>query len=112
VDVGSRDGLLGMSGSAGAKGKANTKLTIDGGGGLVQGEVKSPNENACADNRKVLIFKVKDGNATKVASDRATQNGDRYQWAKAFQGGRYFAKVNETSQCEGDKTETVSAGRL
>jgi hypothetical protein len=103
---------LGMSGMASAKGKANTKLTIQGGGGLVQGEVKSPNENACADGRKVLIFRVKDGNSEKVASDRATQDGDRYQWAKGFDGGRYFAKVKENSQCKGDSTETVSAGRL
>ena len=103
---------LGPMGSALGQGKANTKLTIQGGGGLVQGEVKSPNENACADGRKVLIYKVKNGNSQKVGSDTATENGGRYQWAKAFEGGRYFAKVKETSQCKGDSTETVKAGRL
>ena len=98
--------------SAGAKGQANTKVTIQGGGGLVEGEVKSPDENHCANQRKVLIFKVKNGNATKAGSDRATQNGDRYQWAKAFEGGRYFAKVRGNNKCQGDVTETVKAGHL
>jgi hypothetical protein len=100
------------SAPAGARGRANTKLTIQGGGGLVEGEVKSPNENACADNRKVLIFQVKNGDAERAGSDRATENGDRYQWAKAFEGGRSFGKVKETSQCEGDSTKTVAAGHL
>jgi len=100
------------SGQAGARGQANTKLTIQGGGGLVEGEVKSPNENACADGRKVLIFKVKNGDSERVASDIATQNGDRYQWARAFDGGRYFAKVKPNDQCKGDTTKTVAAGRL
>ncbi len=104
---------LGMaSGQAGARGQANTKVTIQGGGGLVEGEVKSPNENDCADDRKVLIFQVKNGDSDRVASDRATQNGDRYQWGRGFDGGRYFAKVKPTSQCEGDETKTVAAGRL
>jgi len=103
--------LVGLP-SAGAKGKANTKVTIQGGGGLVEGEVKSPDENQCADQRKVLIFQVKNGDADKVASDRATQNGDRYQWAKAFEGGKYFAKVRSTNKCEGDRTRTVHAGHL
>ena len=98
--------------SAGAKGRADTKVTIQGGGGLVEGEVKSSDEGHCANNRKVLIFKVTNGNAEKVASDRATQNGDRYQWAKAFEGGKYFAQVNQTSKCEGDVTKTVQAGHL
>lgn len=105
-------GAFGLSGMADARGKANTKVTIQGGGGLVEGEVKSPDEDNCANNRKVLIYKVQNGNATKVGSDRATQNGDRYQWAKAFEGGRYFGKVKETSQCKGDETKTVSAGHL
>lgn len=101
------------SGEAGARGQAKTKVTIQGGGGLVQGEVQSPDENNCANQRKVLIFKVKNnGNSEKVASDRATENGDRYQWARAFEGGKYFAKVKPTSQCKGDVTKTVKAGHL
>ena len=104
--------VIGAGASAGAKGQANTRLTIDGGGGLVEGEVKSPDPNHCADQRKVLIFQVKNGSAEKVATDRATHNGDRYQWGRGFEGGKYFAKVNATSRCKGDKTETVRAGHL
>ena len=105
--------VIGASASAGAKGQANTRLTIEGGGGLVAGEVKSPDENHCADGRKVLIFKVKkNGGADHVASDTATQDGDEYQWGHGFDGGRYFAKVRQTSQCQGDRTETVKAGHL
>lgn len=103
---------LALTGAAGAKGQANTTLTIDGGGGLVQGEVRSPNENKCANNRKVLIFQVKNGDSEQVATDRAQQDGDRYQWGKGFEGGRYFAKVNPTDDCKGDKTKTVRAGNL
>jgi hypothetical protein len=99
-------------GAALGRGQANTQVTIQGGGGLVEGEVKSPDENHCANQRKVLIFKVTNGNAERVASDRATQNGDRYQWGKGFDGGKYFAKVKATDQCKGDSTKTVNAGHL
>jgi hypothetical protein len=103
---------LGLTGAAGAKGQANTTVTIDGGGGLVQGYVNSPNENKCANNRKVLIFQVKNGDSEQVATDRAQQDGDRYQWGKGFEGGKYFAKVNPNDDCKGDKTKTVKAGHL
>jgi hypothetical protein len=82
---------LAISSGAGAKGQANTKLTIQGGGGLVSGLVKSSDENHCADGRKVLIFQVKHGDAEKVATDHAQQDGDEYQWGHGFEGGRYFA---------------------
>ena len=103
---------LALTGAAGAKGQANTTVTIQGGGGLVEGEVRSPNENKCAKNRKVLIFLVKNGDSEQVASDTATQNGDRYQWGQGFEGGKYFAKVKPNDDCKGDTTKTVKAGHL
>ena len=93
-------------------GKANTKVTIQGGGGLVEGEVKSPDEDNCANNRKVLIYKVQNGNATKVGSDRATAERRPLPVGQGFRGRWYFGKVKETSQCKGDETKTVSAGHL
>ena len=106
---------MAMAGAAGSRERqqANTKVTIDGGGGLVQGEVKSPNENKCAKNRKVLIYKVKNS-AIPSRSPRTArqQNGDRYQWGMGREGGKYFAKVNPNDQCEGDTTKTVRAGHL
>ena len=96
--------LVGLP-SAGAKGKANTKVTIQGGGGLVEGEVKSPDENDCADQRKVLIFQVKNGDADKGrfrqgdAERRPLPVGQRRSRAAS-----YFAKVVSTNQCQGDAT--------
>lgn len=104
---------IGSGASAGAKGQANTTVTIKGGGGAITGEVKSPDENHCADNRKVLIFQVKNGNADKVATDRAQPNGGEYQWGHGFdEGGKYFGKVNPNSNCQGDTSKTVNAGHL
>lgn len=95
-------------GAALGRGEANTQVTIQGGGGLVEGEVKSPDEDKCAAGRKVLVFKVKNGESDKVASDTATQNGDRYQWGTDVGGGKFFAKVRPIDgKCQGDTSKTV-----
>jgi len=101
-------GLL-VSEGAGARGKASTKVTIQG-GGSISGYVKSSNENKCANGRKVKVYRVKNnGDKDLITTDTATANGDKFQWSAGNPGnGKYFAKAKETSQCEGDKSPTVN----
>ncbi len=101
-------GALGIPSPAdAAKGKASTKITIQG-GGSVGGYVKSSNESKCANGRKIIVFRVKNGSSEKVGSDTAQANGNGYQWSVGNPGnGKYFAKAKETSKCEGDVSKTV-----
>ena len=99
-------GLL-VSEGASARGKASTKVTIQG-GGSVSGEVKSSNEDKCANGRKIIVFRVKQGSKEKIGSDTASPNAGTYQWSVGNPGnGKYFAKAKETSKCEGDVSKTV-----
>ncbi len=83
-------------------------MTIQGGGNTVSGVVKSPDEDNCANGRKVKIFEVKNGEKDQVGSDTAQANNNEYQWQGGNGGpGKFFAKVGETSQCEADKSKTV-----
>jgi hypothetical protein len=98
---------LALSGGASAGGKASSKVTIQG-GGSISGYVKSSNENRCANGREVKVYRVKNGDKDLVTTDTASPNGDKYQWSAGNPGnGKYFAKVKETSRCEGDKSPTV-----
>jgi hypothetical protein len=101
-------GVVAMSGSAMAGGKASTKVKIQGGGGEIYGTVESSNENKCANGRKIKVYKVKNGEKEYVLSDTAQANNDEYQWNAGNVGnGRYFAKAPETNKCEADKSKTV-----
>lgn len=98
---------LALSGGAGAAGKAKTTVTIQG-GGSISGYVKSPNENKCANGRKVKVFRVKKSGKQLVTTDTAQANGDKYQWSAGNPGnGKYFAKAKATNRCKGDKSPTV-----
>lgn len=100
-------GLVSSGGADAARGKASSKVTIQG-GGSISGYVKSSDEDACANGRKVKVYRVKNGNKDLVTTDTASPNGTKYQWSAGNPGnGKYFAKVAETSKCEGDKSPTV-----
>ena len=100
-------GLLVSTSADAQRGKASTTVTIQG-GGSISGYVKSSNENKCANGRKVIVFRVKQGGKEKVTTDTASPNGDKYQWSAGNPGnGKYFAKVKETDKCEGDVSKTV-----
>ena len=99
-------GLL-VSEGATARGKASTKVTIQG-GGSISGYVKSSNENKCANGRKITVFRLKNDHEEKITTDTATPNGDKYQWSAGNPGnGRYFAAAKETNKCEGDLSKIV-----
>jgi len=100
-------GLLVSTSADAQRGKASTKVTIQG-GGSVSGEVKSSNEDKCANGRKIVVFRVKQGGKEKIGSDTASPNANTYQWSVGNPGnGKYFAKAKETSKCEGDISKTV-----
>ena len=100
-------GLLVSSGADAQRGKASTRVTIQG-GGSISGYVKSSNENKCANGRKITVYRLKNDHEEKITTDTATPNGDKYQWSAGNPGnGRYFAAAKETSKCEGDLSKIV-----
>ena len=100
-------GLLVSSGADAKRGKASTKVTIQG-GGSISGYVKSSAENRCANGRKITVYRLKNDHEEKITTDTATPNGDKYQWSAGNPGnGRYFAAAKETSKCEGDLSKVV-----
>ncbi|HEY8466087.1 MAG TPA: hypothetical protein VIL04_04720 [Solirubrobacterales bacterium] len=99
--------------SAGAGGKASTKVTIKG-PGEVFGFVKSNKPVKCAKNRKVVVFRVRPGKDKRIASDTASKNGNRYQWSIGNPGlspGRYYAKAPATPNCKGAKSKILRVER-
>ena len=98
---------------AAAAGKAETKVTIKG-GGEVYGYVKSDDPANCSEGRKVTVFiqvgARGGGNDEKVGSDNASQSGDRYQWSignPGVQGEQIYAKARPTPECKADTSKTV-----
>jgi hypothetical protein len=100
--------------SAGAK--ANTRLTFDSivvtpSETIWAGDIFSPRK-ACKNQRKVLIFRVRDGADQKRGSTRSYKGTDQpgYYWVYREEGlaprGGYYAKVKPTDVCQGDRSET------
>lgn len=95
--------------SAGAGGKASTKVSIKG-PGEVFGFVKSDKPNRCAKNRKIVVFRVRPGKDKRVGSDTASRSGKRYMWSIGNPGlsaGRYYAKARATQKCKGAKSKIL-----
>jgi hypothetical protein len=95
--------------SAGAGGKASTKVSIKG-PGEVFGFVKSEKPNRCAKNRKVVVLRVRPGKDKRVGSDTAEKSGNRYMWSIGNPGlspGRYYAKAPATPRCKGAKSKIL-----
>jgi hypothetical protein len=99
--------------SATAADRAETKVTIKG-GGEVYGYVKSDDPANCAEGRKVTVFVQVGarggGNDIKSGSDLASLSGDRYQWSignPGLQGEHIYAKARKTTECKADASRTV-----
>ncbi len=105
---------IGTSIGMAAAGKADTTVTIKG-GGEVFGYVKSA-KTACMDGRKVTVYKQKGaqggGDDIKGPSDTASQNGDRYMWSVGNPGlqGKIYARANATTKCKADNSKTITVG--
>ena len=73
------------------------------------GQVKS-SKSSCENGRKVTIYRVEDGKDTKIGKDK-TQSGKGdtegvfFVTHQAAPAGKYYAKVEPKSDCDGDKSK-------
>jgi hypothetical protein len=111
-------GMLAGTSVAGAATKADTRVTIKTENGDFWGSVFSSRPFKCAKDRKVVLFKQVGADQdprvdTKVASDTASLNGDRYMWSTGNTGmfGRFYARAGATPDCRADSSETIRSVR-
>jgi hypothetical protein len=95
-----------------------TKVTIQAeSGGDFFGYVKSTDKNHCANNRKVILYKLQGDSPNpsadqKIGSDTAQANGDGYMWSTGNTGqrhGKFYARVKKTEFCAADLSPVVKA---
>jgi hypothetical protein len=87
---------------------ARTTVSISPQQGGFSGFVRS-SKRACANGRKVYLYRRSGRRSIFVKSDPATANGDRFQWAiQVSRGGRYYARVKGSRQCGAASSRTVS----
>jgi hypothetical protein len=106
---------LGGVASAQAGGKADTKVNIKGDNGDYYGYVKSSDEDNCAYERKVKVFKQLGSHQDpkhdlKIGTDYAEYDGDRYMWSignSGYKHGKFYAKAGKTDYCKGDYSKTI-----
>jgi hypothetical protein len=98
--------VMAFAGTAYGGGAANTKVTVKG-SSEIYGYVKS-SKRKCMNDRKVTVFKRMGGDFVKVASDRASKQGDRYQWSignPGLQGKTIYARAGKIAGCKAGKSE-------
>jgi hypothetical protein len=92
---------------AGARGAAQTHVTIKGPNGDFSGKIKSSNPK-CLGDRKVIVYRIR-GNGydpehdTKIASDTSERRGDRGVWSVGNTGagpGAYYALAKRSPGCK------------
>ena len=101
---------------AGARSAAETKVTIQGGGGEYFGYVKST-KLKCKNGRKVKLYKQLGSDPHPrtdkfINSDIAQANGNGYQWNTGSTGvhhGKVYAHVSRIPGCRGDNSKTIHA---
>jgi hypothetical protein len=96
-----------VSGSAGARGAAKTRVTIKGEGGDFHGKLSS-SKRKCLGDRKVKVYKLR-GNGydpahdEKIATDLTDRAGDRGVWSVSDTGakrGDYYALAKRSPGCK------------
>jgi hypothetical protein len=74
------------------------------------GKVTSP-RGACLGNRKVKLFRERNGKKVLLGRDRSNAKG---KWAvpigKKIPPGSYYATVAKTGKCKGDKSSVLPIG--
>jgi hypothetical protein len=101
---------------AGARDAAETKVTIEGGGGEYFGYVKS-SKRKCKSDRKVKLYKQLGSEPHPrtdkfINSDRAQPNNDGYQWNTGSTGvhrGKVYARAGRIEGCKPDNSKTIRA---
>ena len=107
-------GVLATSAAADAA-VTPTKVTIKGQNGDFNGAVKSTDEGNCANDRKVILYKLTGDSPDpsedrKIASDTAGPSGDKYVWSTGNTGeknGKFYARVKKTQFCGGDTSDVI-----
>ncbi len=103
--------------SAGARSPAKTKVTIIPESGGFFGYVYSPKPGRCANNRVVKLYKQRGRHQkpsvdTKIGSDIAQANGDRYMWSTGntgFMPGKFYARAGKVAGCLPDSSKSIPA---
>ncbi len=110
-------GVVAFTGLAGARAPAKTTVTIKPESGGFYGYVYSPKPLKCANNRVVKLYKQK-GNKqrpstdTRIGSDTAQANGDRYMWSTGntgFRPGKFYARAGKVDGCQADSSKSIPA---
>jgi hypothetical protein len=115
VAVAALVGVLALASLAGARGRADTKVTIHGLNGDFQGQVQS-SKGSCLGGRKVVVYKQlhssqDPANDNKIGSDISERHGDHGDWSlgnTGFRNGSFYAHVTRTDACKGDFSRTIS----
>ena len=95
-----------LTGVAGAREPAKTRVTIHYSGDGFYGKLKSTRAK-CVRNRKVKVYKLKHGTAQKLYSDISDHDG---HWDTGNSGqvhGRFYAHTGRISGCKGGTSETL-----
>jgi hypothetical protein len=101
--------IIGAPGTAGAhRGDAKTKISIIPQSDGFYGYVSSPKTQKCANNRKIKVKKVSNGDV--IGSDIAQPNGDGVQWNIGNPGhmnGKFYAYAKAIPGCQAGQSESV-----
>jgi hypothetical protein len=101
-------------------GKASTRVTIDAvfsapDGTYFSGDIFS-SRKACKNNREVIVFRQKAGADQRIGQTRSFRGlvDPGYFWTmhkanQFYPSGQYYAKVNPTSKCRGDKSGLLAS---
>jgi hypothetical protein len=93
---------------------ARTTVSIVAKGRDLSGFVSSSNRRRCANNRVVTVFRQRGSRQnprvdTRIASDNASLNGNRYMWSTGNTGmtGRLYARAGRIRGCRADSSRTI-----
>jgi hypothetical protein len=108
-------GAVVLASLAGARVRADSKVTIHGDNGDFQGRVLSDAQR-CLGGRKVVVYKQKHdaqdpANDSKIGSDTTERHQDHGDWSignSGFRNGKFYAKVTRTDGCKGDFSKTIT----
>jgi hypothetical protein len=107
-------GAVALTGIAGAREAANTRVTIKAEGLDLSGKVWSPRLHKCAENRLVKVFKQKGDTQSpstdlKIGEDTSELHGDHGVWSTGNTGkrGKIYARAPRKPGCKPDSSRTI-----
>jgi hypothetical protein len=108
-------GAFALASLAGARGRADSKVTIKGDNGDFHGKVFSE-RSKCLGHRTVVVYKQlhdvqKPSDDKKIGTDTTERHADHGDWAignSGFKKGKFYAHVKKTDACKGDFSRTIT----